>query len=334
MVHLSLARLDRDRADADSWARDLVQPRVDDPVLAAAECKPNATGTYWFSSVRGFGERQLLEARGVYLGGRLVLGVTSVEVCVFELVFGGHLIRDTARLRRADVRACLVPARTGRPSRRGVARRAPLRRGGPGVGRGQSRERGRERVGSPGRAVRPVRRGERSLTQLRAGSVTGSPCTRASTRASARLADGDKDWSRAGDLPHRGADALGGVVVHQATRECPGCEEAHDDDDLVETRGDRRSDFGGHRRGDAGSDRDVELPVGRCPPFPPLAHRTGRAMVARDVDDDPSVHEQMIGPAQRVRRSFVEGTDGNDCCAEDCTHALSPTPRGASGPWS
>ena len=43
-----------------------------------------------------------------------MLGVTPCEVCVFELVFGGYLVRDVARLSRADVRVRPVQARTDR----------------------------------------------------------------------------------------------------------------------------------------------------------------------------------------------------------------------------
>jgi len=49
-----------DRSGA--WARALVQSGVDDEVLAAARCVPNASGRFELSSRRGFGERQLLKA--------------------------------------------------------------------------------------------------------------------------------------------------------------------------------------------------------------------------------------------------------------------------------
>jgi len=115
-MELSLVRLDPEIRATSAWARGLVQTRTADPVLAAAEFRPNARGAFWFSSLRGFGERQVLESRGVYLGGRFVVGVTAREAIVLELVFGGHLLRELARLGRDRIVARPVGARTDKPS--------------------------------------------------------------------------------------------------------------------------------------------------------------------------------------------------------------------------
>ena len=89
--------------DEGAWARALVQQRVDGVVLGAARCRPNVCGRYELSSFRGFGERQLLKARGAYLGPDVVVGVTPLEVCVVELACFGRFRRRTSCWRRSDI---------------------------------------------------------------------------------------------------------------------------------------------------------------------------------------------------------------------------------------
>jgi hypothetical protein len=90
MVEFAPARADCPTpTDEGAWACALVQQQVDDVVLGAARCRPNAGGRFEFSSFRGFGERQLLKARGAYVGPDVVVGVTPLEVCLVELTFFG-----------------------------------------------------------------------------------------------------------------------------------------------------------------------------------------------------------------------------------------------------
>jgi hypothetical protein len=88
-----------------SWSRDLVQARADDGVLAAAMFKPNAAGSHELTMGAGFGQRQLLKARGAYLGERVVVGVTPSHVHALVLLFGGRTSRLVSRWPRAELRA-------------------------------------------------------------------------------------------------------------------------------------------------------------------------------------------------------------------------------------
>ena len=97
--------------DESTWECALVQQSVDDVVLGAARCRPNACGRYELSSFRGFGERQLLKARGAYVGPDVVVGVTPLEVCVVELTCFGRFRRRTSRWHRSDVEILQVPPR-------------------------------------------------------------------------------------------------------------------------------------------------------------------------------------------------------------------------------
>jgi hypothetical protein len=79
-----------------SSLRELVQARADDVVLAAALCKPNAAGLHEFSRSTGFGQRQMLKARGAYLGERIVLGVTPLHVHAVAVFLGSRISRAVA----------------------------------------------------------------------------------------------------------------------------------------------------------------------------------------------------------------------------------------------
>jgi hypothetical protein len=90
---------------APSWQRELVQARADDVVLAASLFKPNAAGSYELTVGAGFGQRQLLKAKGAYLGERIVLGVTPLHVCAVSVLFGGRASRLVGRWPRTELRA-------------------------------------------------------------------------------------------------------------------------------------------------------------------------------------------------------------------------------------
>jgi len=92
------------------WARELVQARADDVVLAAALFKPNAVGAHELTSVAGLGHRQMLKARGAYLGERIVLGVTALHVHAVAVFFGNRVGRSVGCWRRAELCAAPVGA--------------------------------------------------------------------------------------------------------------------------------------------------------------------------------------------------------------------------------
>jgi len=74
MVESAQARADCPTpTDEGIWACTPVQQQVDDVVLGAARRRANARGRFEFSSVRGFGERQLLKARGAYVAPDVVV---------------------------------------------------------------------------------------------------------------------------------------------------------------------------------------------------------------------------------------------------------------------
>ncbi len=93
--------------DHPRWARELVQPRADDVVLAAALFKPNAVGSRELTSVAGLGHRQLLKARGAYLGERIVLGVTALHVHAVAVFLGNRVGRSAGCWPRAEL--CAAP---------------------------------------------------------------------------------------------------------------------------------------------------------------------------------------------------------------------------------
>jgi hypothetical protein len=90
-----------------SLNRALAQPWTDDVVLAAALFKPNAAGNLEFG-VYGFGRRQILKARGVYLAERVLLAVTPIDVYALHLVLGRWVLRPLGRWRRAELGVTLL----------------------------------------------------------------------------------------------------------------------------------------------------------------------------------------------------------------------------------
>jgi len=91
------------------WMRELMQAHADDVVVAAALFKPNAAGLHELTTVDGFGQRQILKARGTYLGERIVIGVTPLHVHARALFLGHRISRAVACWPRAELRA--VPIR-------------------------------------------------------------------------------------------------------------------------------------------------------------------------------------------------------------------------------
>ena len=89
----------------ESLARRLVQQHADDVVLAAALCKPNAPGSHELASFAALGARQLLKARGAYLGARVALGVTALHVHALALFGGYRFVRVVGCWPRAEVYA-------------------------------------------------------------------------------------------------------------------------------------------------------------------------------------------------------------------------------------
>jgi hypothetical protein len=88
----------------------LVQARADDVVLAAGLFKPNAAGSHELTNGGGFGQRQLLKARGAYLAERVVLGVTPLHVHALAVFFGGRVARAAGCWPRSDLIAVAVDA--------------------------------------------------------------------------------------------------------------------------------------------------------------------------------------------------------------------------------
>jgi hypothetical protein len=82
---------------------DRIQPYADDVVLAAALFKPNASGRHELTSATGFGQRQLLKARGAYLAERVLIGVTALHVHASAVYFAGHALRELGCWARREV---------------------------------------------------------------------------------------------------------------------------------------------------------------------------------------------------------------------------------------
>ena len=97
----------------DSWSREAVQRRADDVVVAAALFKPNAPGNFDVSPA-GFGDRQLLKARGAYLGERVLLGVTPLDVYALVVFANGRIRHLVARWARDKIVVSRVPAKRHR----------------------------------------------------------------------------------------------------------------------------------------------------------------------------------------------------------------------------
>jgi hypothetical protein len=64
---------------------DLAQAHCDDVVVAGSTFKPNAAGRSELGGWRGIKDRQLLKGRSAYLGERVLLAVTTVEVVALAL---------------------------------------------------------------------------------------------------------------------------------------------------------------------------------------------------------------------------------------------------------
>ena len=88
MANSHTVAVHRVRRAGPSWSRELVQARAEDVVLAAGLFKPNAPGSHEFTTSTGFGHRQILKARGAYLGERIVLGITPLHVHALAVFFG------------------------------------------------------------------------------------------------------------------------------------------------------------------------------------------------------------------------------------------------------
>jgi len=79
--------------------------------------KPNAPGRCDLSP-RGFGQRQRLKARGVYVGERTLLATTPLHVVAIELHLGARLRRVVGRWTRDDLIAVAIPAAGSEPDPR------------------------------------------------------------------------------------------------------------------------------------------------------------------------------------------------------------------------
>jgi hypothetical protein len=95
-------------ASVGTWARATAQRYSDDVVLHAALFKPNAWGRVEMSSWRGFQTRQFLKAQGRYLGERIIVAVTPLEVFVLRLGVGRLGRSIVLRMPRAECRVSTV----------------------------------------------------------------------------------------------------------------------------------------------------------------------------------------------------------------------------------
>jgi len=98
------------QCDRSAW-RELVQSRAQDVVVAASLFKPNAAGSYEFTTAAGFGHRQILKADGSYFGERVILGITPLAMHALVVFFGGRVSRVVACWPRSEISAAVVPAR-------------------------------------------------------------------------------------------------------------------------------------------------------------------------------------------------------------------------------
>jgi hypothetical protein len=101
----------RDRPDTE-WATAFAQARVDDEVVVAALCGPNAPGRWEFSSFEAFGQRQILKAQGRHHGERLVIALTAWQIHALSLSITGRVVEHLTWDRAT---ACIVevPLRAG-----------------------------------------------------------------------------------------------------------------------------------------------------------------------------------------------------------------------------
>jgi hypothetical protein len=100
--------------DGEAWARELAQQHAEDVVIAASLFKPNAPGSSELSW-SGLKPRQVMKARGTYLGERTILAITALDVYAVEILFGGRIDRTVRRWARSDLLVATVTTR-GRPA--------------------------------------------------------------------------------------------------------------------------------------------------------------------------------------------------------------------------
>jgi hypothetical protein len=103
-----------DVQDGEAWARELAQQHADDVLIAASLFKPNAPGTSELSW-SGLKPRQMMKARGTYLGERTILAISPLHVYAVEMLFGGRIHRGIRRWTRSDLLVSTVTTR-GRPA--------------------------------------------------------------------------------------------------------------------------------------------------------------------------------------------------------------------------
>jgi hypothetical protein len=103
-----------DAQDGEDWARELAQQHAEDVVIAASLFKPNAPGSSELSW-SGLKPRQMMKARGTYLGERTILAITALDVYAVEISFGGRIERTIRRWARSDLLVSTVTTR-GRPA--------------------------------------------------------------------------------------------------------------------------------------------------------------------------------------------------------------------------
>jgi hypothetical protein len=103
-----------DAQDGENWARELAQQHAEDVVIAASLFKPNAPGSSELSW-SGLKPRQVMKARGTYLGERTILAITALDVYAVEISFGGWIERTIRRWARSDLLVSTVTTR-GRPA--------------------------------------------------------------------------------------------------------------------------------------------------------------------------------------------------------------------------
>jgi hypothetical protein len=108
--------MERLRSNLDLPPRELAQRHADDVVLAAALFKPNAPGNSELTWA-GHRQRQVMKARGTYLGEIVVLAVTPLDVFVIEAL-QGRVHRAIRTWSRHDLSVATVTSYCGAPDPR------------------------------------------------------------------------------------------------------------------------------------------------------------------------------------------------------------------------
>ncbi len=109
------SHLDGQRGE--TWARELAQQHAADVVIAASLFKPNAPGNSELSW-SGLQARQVMKARGTYLGERTILAITPLDVYAVEILFRGWIRRTIRRWARSDLFVSTITTRGRPPSSR------------------------------------------------------------------------------------------------------------------------------------------------------------------------------------------------------------------------